>query len=761
VPRNYSKIKEFFEAATKFNINKGGQIDLNLGFLNGLLQDTQNLNDEFDAITLSIKKMENKVKDDPKSFNLLSKNPEYKAYKERRIKITNEKKSLLEQGIQLTSKYFGEESEVLIKFRSEKYSLIANNTIYCYLNSNNVDFDSQENLVNKIFESDLADDSTRKNAIRLYKDMIGFDSKYWVNFLRLTSLTKLSISEKDFYTYLGIVIKKETINKEKRTDLDDFYAMADNYLRHFATYKKQVNKLKEDVFEDDDSPEFYPIRLERINLALKNCTLNSSEYFINLFKRVELNRSFGKKQNPKYDDSTRIVGKKEPKINKINFKYKQIKQDLLYIIDNSSDSIEISNTKNDLFELSHDNNDEMAFMERFPTNYPNLQRFWNDCIKIRNTNQLSNAINAYKLFERTYPEKNIKYNVTYELAKIYLDQKDSLQAESKFKELLTDWKFYASDSASLKYVSYILPKLSIPAGNFIELEKICASVPSEYFPKEYISSGYLKYLITQSVNLKAVEAEKYYTELMSTNTNYEEQSLANKKYYLDKHEKLLRIYSNEIKNPYTEKKIKQALLKVIKAKEDQKIQNQLKTNYWQLADIAVKEDTLIDFWNAISAIKTQRNTASDSIRFTRKLVEYRDARCKKNDSINVVSINQELIEVGQRIPGILKTKTEKDAGANAILDLAKNLWQSNKIQELNQFLNNYIFADKAKSLFQSQLEYIYPEAFLFIGLSLEKLNNCQDAKDLYAQALNLPLVNKDINIHSIILERFNQLKCAQ
>ncbi len=760
-PRDYAKVKELFGAATKFKIDKGGQIDLNLGFLNGLLQDAQKLNDEFDAITGSIKKMENKVKDDPKSFNLLSKNPEYKAYKERRIKITSEKKSLLEQGIQLTAKYFGEASEDLIKFRSEKYSLIADNTIYCYLNSNNEDYGAQENLVNKIFETDLANDSTRKNAIRLYKDMIGFDAKYWTNFQRLTSLAKLSPAEKDFYSYLGIVIKKETINKQNRIQLDDFYAMADSYLRHYATYKKQVIKMKEDVFEDDDSPDFYPIRLERINTALKNSVLNSPDYFIQLFKRVELNRNFGKKQNPKYGDSTKIAGKKEFKINKINLKYKEVKQDLLYIIDNSSDADEIANTTNDLYELSHDNNDEMAFMERFPKNYPDIQRFWNDCIKIRNANMLSNALNAYKLFATTYPEKNIKYNVTYELAKIYLEQKDSVQAESKFKELLTDWKFYAADSGSLKYVTYILPKLSIPAGNFIALEKIYAPVPSEYLPKEYINSGYLKYLIAQSVNLKAIEAEKFYTELMSNSTNYDEQSLANKKYYLDKNEKLLRIYSTEVKNQSTEKKIKLALLKVIKAKEDQKIQNQLKNNYWQLADIAVKDDTLSDFWNAISAIKTQRNSASDSIRFTRKLVEYRDTRCQKNDSINVKSINQELIEVGKRIPGILKTKTEKDAGAYAILDIAKNLWHSNSFQELNQFLNSYIFGENANSLFQSQLEYIYPEAFLYIGLSLEKMNNCQDAKDLYAQALNLPLVNKDINIHSIILERFNQLKCAQ
>jgi hypothetical protein len=759
--RDYAKIKELFAAATKYKIDKGGQIDLNLGYLNGLLQDAQKLNDEFDAITGSIKKMENKTKDDPKSFNLLSKNPDYKAFKERRIKITNEKKSILDQGIQLTSKYFGEELEALIKFRSEKFSLIANNTIYCYLNSNNEDYGSQENLVNKIFETDLADDSTRKNAIRLYKDMISFDSKYWANFQKLTSLAKLSTSEKDFYTYLGVVIKKETINKQKRIELDDFYAMVDNYMRHYATYKNQVIKLRDDVLQDDDSPDFYPIRLEKINLAIKNSELNSTDYFLNLLKRVELNTNFGKKQNPKYGDTTKIAGKKDFKINYLNFKYKEIKQDLIYIIDNSSDVEEISNTTNDLYELSHENNDEMAFMERFPKNYPDIQRFWNDCIKIKNANSASNALNAYKLFASTYPEKNIKYNVTYELAKIYLEQKDSLQAELKFKELLTDWKFYAADSGKLKYVTGLLPGLSIPAGNFITLEKLYAAIPTEYLPKEFINSGHLRYLIWQSVNLKAVEAEKYYTELMSNSTNYEELSPVDKKYYLDKNQKLLKIYSNEVKNQLTEKNIKTTLKKIITAKEDQKIQNQLKDNYWQLANIVVKDDTLSDFWNAISAIKTQLNSSRDSIQFARKLIEYRDIRCQKNDSINVNSINQELIEVGKRIPGISKTKIEQDAGANAILDIAKNLWHSNNFLELNQFLYNYIFGENTNSLNKSQKEYIYPEAFLFIGLSFEKLNKCQDAKELYGQAYALPIVIKDKNIHSIILDRFNQLKCAQ
>jgi hypothetical protein len=757
--RDYVKINDLYAAATNYKIEKEGQIRLTINFFNNQLKEAKKLTYKIDSITNTIVKMELKVKDDEDSFKLLGKNPEYKALKESRNKITTERNAFLEQSIRLTSKYYSVDSADFIKYSAEKYNLLANNLIYCYFKSGNNDYQAQANLVNAIFKSDLAADSTRKNSIALFKDIIASNSDYWSIYFKLTNISKLSFAEKDYYAFLGIVFKKQTSDFQNKIQLEEFYSMVNNYKRNYITYIDDVEKTEDETIKDDIDPNKYPRRIKIITTQLEKTPINSDEYFTILLNRIEVNKEFGRRQNNNIGEPTSKSGK--PTENKINNKFKEIKQDMLYLIDNYKDQNQVTNIINELFELSHENNDEMAFMERFTKNYPNIQMFWNDCIKIRNTNMLSNAINAYKLFATTYPEKNIKYNVTYELAKIYLEQKDSLQAESKFKELLTDWKFFAADSGSLKYVTYILPKLSIPAGNFIALEKIYAPIPSEYLPKEYINSGYLKYLIAQSVNLKAVEAEKFYTELMSNSTNYEDQSLANKKYYLDKHEKLLRIYSTEAKNQLTEKKIKMALLKVIKAKEDQKNQNQLKDNYWQLAEISVKDDTLSDFWNSISAIKIQRNSLIDSIRYTRKLVEYRDTRCQKNDSINVKLLNEELIEVGRRIPGIVKTKTEKDAGANAILDIAENLWHSNNFLELNQFLNNYIYGDNAKNLEPSQLDYIYPEAFLFMGLSLEKLNKCQDAKDLYAQALNLPIVVKDIYIKSSIQERFDQLKCAQ
>lgn len=759
--RDFQKIKTLFDAATYFKIDQGEQIDIHLDFFSGILSETQKLTNELDEIKKKITSIEDKFNDDIKSQRDLNKNSEYISLKERRINISKEKNILLEKGIQLTSKYFQANSKELKNFRAEKYNNLANNLIYSYFNSNNVDYQSQVNLVNEIFESDISSDSTRKNSILLFEDIISSNSNYWNNYFKITNLSKLPYDEKDFYAFVGIVIKKQTLDLQNKKQLDEFYTMVDDYNRIYVKYKAEVNELEKVVIEDDDSPTKYPNRINIITAALEKSKVNSKEYFINLFKRIEVNKDFGKKQNLKFGDSLKIPGKKEYKINKFNLKYKEIKQDLLYVIDNSSDSKVISNTINELFDLSHENEDELAFLERFPKSYPSKATFWNDCIKIRNTNILPNAITAFNLFATTFPEKNVKYNVTFELARIYFEQKDSLNAESKFKELLSDWKYYESDSSTIKYATYILPKISLKHGKHVELEKLYATIPSLYLPKEFSNTGHLNYLISQSISLKSVEAEKYYLELLSNNTNYEVQSLASKKYYLDKHEKLLRMYKNEEPNSTTEKKIKVTLKKLIHAKEDQQIQNQLKNNYLQLADLAIKDDSLDDFWNAISVIKAQRNSTNDSIRYTRKLVEYRDVRCQKNDSINVTLINQELIVIGRKIPGIIKTKTEKDAGANAILDHAKNLWYSNKFTELNHFLNDYLYGEASNTLLQSQMEIIYPEAFLFLGLSFEKLNNCFDSKNLFAQALNLPLVAKDTNIHSIIMERFNQLKCAQ
>ena len=748
--KDIKSVKELFDLANKYSVEKSDEIDLHIDYLKVILQETIKYGKLFDVATKNLKAIEDAFEKSQKSISAIDKNPEYVKIKKDRDLIDKERNRLYNESIQLIDKYFEEKNDEIIKSKPNRFDYLAKIIVECFQKSNNKEFDKQLRIVRMIFNSEYVTENTRMLASICFQDMIKSNEKYWDDYQEITKKTKLTANERDTYNYQGIKIKDAVMDKNDCDQLEFIYTLINNYLSNYSIYKDDVNSILQILEENDVCQSSLELRIKELDKKINifNKISNDSPELLNsLIKRAELFEKLGAQQS-----------KKDSKSANSNAQYVNIKQDFWYVFNHTKSQVSKDSTANKLIKLARENDDEIFIVTQF-SKYLSKDQLWKDCNNIRKRGKLNEAISAYKVFNSIYSEKNPQYNVSFKLGEIYLELKDSSSVQKQFSDIIANWKVYTMDSTSLRYVTYLLPKVSISTGLFTELSKQFNGVPAQYLPKEYRNSTYSNYFISQARKMKSVAAEKYFLEEFSNQISLENQSSQNKKSAIDKFERLIKLYDDNTKSVEDEQKLKDILKKTLEYYNGNAISTNVKNYKWRLIDLTSSEANLSDFWITMGEVKQKRATANDSIKYVRKLIEYRDLRCQKSDNENVALMNLELIDLGKKIPGKNKTGTEKEAGASGILEYAKNLYVQNKYQELITFLNEIIFDKASGSYYQIQLEKIYPDAFLLLGLSYEKLNNCFDAKKLYSQALNLEIVKKDSNIFDIIYDRYKQLKC--
>lgn len=754
--KDLNSLKQIFELANNYNIDKSDEIDNHIDYLKVILKETIKYDDLFKLANKKLLEFDENFEKGNKqanSANSLEKNPEYLKIRKDRELNYKERNRLYNESIQLVIKYFDSKNDDLIKNRPNRFNDLAGILFDFLQKSNNKDFDQQLRIVRMIFNSDLSTENTRMLASICFEDMIKSNKKYWDDFQEILKNPRLTLNERDTYNYLGIQIQDDVINKNDCNQLQFIYTLINNYQSKYSIYKDNVESILKTIEENDVCQSSLELRIREITKTINSLSpVDNSEKLISLYtKRAELYEKLG---NPEIKDGGNKGG--------INVQYNNIKQDAWFVYTNAKNEATKDSTANKLIKLGRENSDELFVITRF-SKYLAKEQIWKDCNTLRKNGKLNEAAEAFKIFSSKFPERIPQFNASYQLGEIYLELKDSTNAYKQYAEVISNWKAFEKDSTMLRRVTYMIPKTAISTGSFQELPKMFIGVPTQYLPKEHRSSSYTNYFIYQARNLASIEAEKYFLEIFTDQTNFEGQTPQQKKLTLDKFIQLMRLYENSQAADKGEK-LKSVLKKTVnyyKVKGMSPQENKdLQTYQWKLADLSANDQKIDDLLSTLSDIRQKRANLSDSLRYIRKLIDYRDARCRLNDYENVVLMDLELINSGKKIPGVIKTKTEIEAGTNGILDYVKTLYIQNKFQELNNFLNDFIFNKEVNdSFYESQEEKVYPEAYLFLGIAMEKLNNCQDAKTLYGNGLNFELVKKDSNIFDIIYDRFKQLKC--
>ncbi len=754
--KDLKALKEIFELANKYTVDKSDEIDNHIDYLKVILKESIYFDDLFKSANKKLQDLDDTFEKENKQINAsntLEKNQDYlKVRKEREFNY-KERNRLYSEGIQLIIKYFDSKNDDLIKNRPNRFNDLAGILFDFFQKSNNKDFDQQLRIVQMIFNSDLSTENTRMIASICFEDMIKSNKKYWDDFQEILKNPRLTSKEVDTYNYLGIQIQDEILNKNDCNQLQLIYSLINSYLANYSIYKDNVHSLLKEIEQNDVCQNSLERKIKEITKEINTFSQSDDiEKLLALYsKRAELYEKLG---NPDFKNN----GSKGV----ANPQYNNIKQDVWYVFSNTKREIVKDSTASKLIKLARDNGDELFLITQF-SKYLTKDQVWKEYKNLRKKGSLNEHLEALKHLSSTYPELSPQFNTNYELGEIYLEMKDSTNAFKQYANIISNWKVFEKDSTLLRRVIYLLPKIAIRKNKYQDLSKIHQSIPTQYLPKEFRNSSYTNYFIFQARNLSSMDAEKYFLELYAEQVSMDNQTPQQKKITIDRYVQLIKLYENR-QPKENEQKLKNILKKTLahyrsnttSTKDIKDFQYYL----WKYTDLNASSNDIDDFWKAISEIREKRMNTNDSLRYIRKLEEYRDLRCKLKDWENVTQLDLELINLGKKIPDLIKTKTEIEAGNNALIDYIKTLYQQNKYLELKNFLNDFLFNKETNnSYYETQKVKVYPEAYLFLGLALEKLNLCNDAKALYGNGLNFELVKKDSNIFDIIYDRYKQLKC--
>lgn len=747
---DFKSLKKLFDLSNYYKNNKYEEIELHTIFLKVILKESTKYSKLFESAKLSLATIEREFEISGKDIKELENyQPYIKARKEIELQF-NERNKLFNLAIQQLNKYFEPNNNDLITYNQNRYDYLLAGLFECYLGTNNKEFDNQLRLVKIAFNNDLVSANTRILISQCFQEMVKSNKKYLNDYKEILNYPKQTSVERENYTFQYIKIFESIMDKDECSELDSIYTLIHDYLAKHSAHADYVNKLKNIINDSDDCPKNLNYQISLISSKIDSIqifTKNSFELLDLYEKRASLYERLGKSKS-----------------DKTNAKYNEIKRDLKYVYFNAERESIKDNVALKLIKFAKENDDEI-FIDTLSTYLTKIE-IWNNCIKLREKGKSKEAIEALRKFKNKFPEPNAQFPVSYIIGEIYYKQKDYLNAYVNYSDVISNWNSFSSKDSTLRRTTYCITISGIQNNKLEDLIKLFEDVPIKYLPYNKLSS-YLDYLALETKQSGNQEAYLYILEKIVDNLILSEEPSEDKQTKLVKLESLLNLYEKVSQKKsiyYNKKKHISTLKKTINYIDNNEIQNTFPLTK-KLIELVSTEEKLDEYWPTLENLKGKRANLRDTLAVIDELKKTHEIRCQLNDYENMNLINLELISLGQKNPGIIKTKTEIEAGANAILDYAKTLYYQNKFQELNSFLYEFIYNEEKNKLFyESQKLKTYPEAYLLLGLTFEKLNNCQDAKELFANGYNYLIQNDSLSdsdkiIKKIINDRYEQLKC--